>query len=150
MKKRYKDYYKLNKNILLAFAASIIVSAIVAQLLVDQEDYLNTTYTLLADYGIFFSVFGGLHYLDNRTKYRLESRQTDKIALKNDLLRIVTSLGIAEVVYTGVRWIMQYYILTLEYEPYVASITSQSISIIVYMIVINLSVFMMRLYKDVN
>ena len=150
MKQKYKEYFKLNKNILAGFAASITISAIVAQLLVSQQDYLNTTYTLIVDYTVFFSVFGGLFYLDNRKKYRLKSGQTDKIALKKDLVKIITSLGIAEVVYTIVRWITQYYLLTIDYDPYMASITSQSIATIVYMVVVNLSVIMTRVYKDDN
>ena len=150
MKQKYKEYLKLNKNILAGFVASITISAIVAQLLVGQEDYLNTTYTLIVDYVVFFSVFGGLFYLDNRKKYRLKSGQTDKIALKKDLVKIVASLGIAEVVYTIIRWILQYYLLTIDYDPYLASITSQGIATIVYMVVLNLSVIMSRLYKDGN
>jgi hypothetical protein len=49
-----QEYLKLNKNVLVAFAASIIFSAIIAQFLSDQADYLNTTYTtiVLADYSI--------------------------------------------------------------------------------------------------
>ncbi|RDJ32240.1 MAG: hypothetical protein DWQ18_08975 [Crenarchaeota archaeon] len=150
MKQKYKEYFGLNKNILIAFAASITISAVVAQLLAGQEDYLNTTYTLIVDYTVFFSVFGGLFYLDNRKKYKLKSGETDKARLKSDLIKIVSSLGIGEVVYTIVRWILQYYLLTIEYDPYIASIVSQGISTIVYMIVINLSVKLTRLYKDDN
>ncbi|MEK6930787.1 MAG: hypothetical protein AABZ37_01260 [Thermoproteota archaeon] len=140
----------LNKNILIAFVASIIVSAIVAHMLSEQADYLNTTYTLLVDYVIYFSTFGGLYYLDNRKKYLLESGQTDKSKLKHDLIKIITSLGIAEVIYTIVRWFLQYYFLTLNYDAYLASVVSQVISTIIYLVVINLSVKMTRLYKDGN
>ena len=150
MNQKYKEYFKLNKNILAGFAASIIISAIVAQSLVAQADFLNTTLTLIVDYVVFFSVFGGLFFLDNRKKYRLKSGQTDKLALKKDLIKIIASLGIAEVVYTIVRWILQYYLLTIEYDPYMASIISQIISTIVYMVVLNLSVIMTRVYKDGN
>ena len=150
MNQKYREYFKLNKNILAGFAASITISAIVAQLLVAQADYLNTTLTLIVDYVVFFSVFGGLFFLDNRKKYRLKSGQTDKIALKKDLVKIIASLGIAEVVYTIVRWILQYYLLTIEYDPYVASIISQSVSTIVYMVVLNLSVIMTKVYKNDN
>ena len=66
MKAKYKEYLKLNKNILLGFAASIIISAIVADYFEDQQDYVNTTVTLVTDYAVFFSVFGFLFYLDNR------------------------------------------------------------------------------------
>ena len=145
-----QEYLKLNKNVLIAFAASIIISAIIAQILSDQEDYLNTTYTTIADYAIYFSVFSGLFYLDNRKKYQLKSGGTDVIQLKQDLKKLITSLGIAEIVYTVVRWALQYYLLTINYDPYLASIVSQGISTIIYMIVLNLIVKITRLYKDGN
>ncbi|MFQ5782438.1 MAG: hypothetical protein ACE5GR_05230 [Nitrosopumilus sp.] len=145
-----QEYLKLNKNILIAFAASIIFSAIIAQILAEQADYLNTTYTTIADYVIYFSVFSLLFYLDNRKKYRTESGKTDTTRLKHDLKKLVASLGIAEVVYTIVRWGFQYYFLTINYDPYLASIISQGLSTIIYMIVVNLSVKITRLYKDGN
>ena len=80
-----QEYFKLNKNILIAFAASIIISAV-----------------------------------------------------------------IAEIVYAIVRWVLQYYFLTINYDPYLASIVSQGISTIIYMIVVNLGVKITRLYKDGN
>jgi len=143
-----QEYLKLNKNILIAFAASIIISAAIAQILSDQTDYLNTTYTTIADYLIYFSVFSLLFYFDNRKKYRLESGKTDTKKLKHDLKKLITSLGIAEVVYTIVRWILQYYFLTINYDPYLASIASQSISTIIYMLVLNLGVKITRLYNN--
>jgi len=148
--KKYNKYFSLNKNILIAFAASIIISAIVAQVLSEQAAYLNTSYTLLVDYVVYFSTFGSLYYLDNRKKYLLESGKTDKVKLQHDLIKIITSLGIGEVIYTIVRWFLQYYFLTINYDAYLASIISQVISTIIYMIVINLSVKMTRLYKDGN
>lgn len=143
-----QEYLKLNKNILIAFAASITISAVIAQILSDQADYLNTTYTTIADYTIYFSVFSGMFYLDNRKKYLLKSGKTDTKRLKHDLKKLITSLGIGEVVYTIVRWVLQYYLLVLNYDPYLASIMSQGLSTIVYMIVVNLSVKITRLYKD--
>jgi len=145
-----QEYLKLNKNILIAFAASIIISAVIAQILSDQDDLLNTTYTTIADYVIYFSVFSSLFYLDSRKKYRLESGKTDTVKLKQDLKKLITSLGIAEVVYTVARWALQYYFLTINYDPYLASIVSQGISTIIYMIVLNLTVKITRLYKDGN
>ena len=139
------EYLKLNKNIIIAFAVSIIFSAIVAQALSEQEDYLNTSYTLIADYVSFFSIFGILYYFDNRKKYRLVSGKTDTVKLQHDLLILLTSLGIAEVVYNIVRWILQYYLLTIDYDPYLASVASQVVSMIVYLIAINLSMKMTKL-----
>ena len=150
MHQKYREYFKLNKNILISFAASITISAIIAQLLSEQADYLNTTYTLIVDYVVYFSTFGVLYYSDNRKKYLLESGRIDKPRLQHDLVKILASLGIAEVVYTIVRWVLQYYLLTLDYDAYLASILSQVISTTVYMIIVNLSVKLTRLYKDGN
>ena len=148
MKQKYKEYLRLNKNILLAFVASIIISAIAADYFSDQYDYLNTTLTLVVDYVVFFSTFGILFYIDNRRKYRTETGQLKKSLLKSDLVKIITSLGIGEVVYTIVRWVLQYYLLQINYDAYLASIVSQLISTIVYLAVLNLSVKITKLYKD--
>ena len=148
MKQKYKEYLRLNKNILLAFAASIIISAIAADYFSDQYAYLNTTLTLVVDYVVFFSTFGILFYIDNRRKYRTETGQLKKSLLKSDLVKIITSLGIGEVVYTIVRWVLQYYLLQIDYDAYLASIVSQLISTVVYLVVLNLSVNITRLYKD--
>jgi len=142
------QYLKLNKNILIAFAASIVISAIAADFFANQADYLNSTFTLIVDYAVFFSVFGGLFYFDNRKKYILENGETNKSLLKSDLIKIISSLGIGEVIYTIVRWSLQYYLLLLNYEPYMASIVSQLISTVIYMITLNLTVKLTKLFKD--
>lgn len=148
MKQQHKEYLKLNKNILLGFAASIVISAIAAHLFSEQADYLNTTFTLMVDYVVYFSTFGGLYYIDNKKKYILKSGETDKVTLKKDLIKIISSLGIGEVIYTIVRWVLQYYLLTEGYDAYLASLTAQSTSTVVYMAVVNLTVKLTRLYKD--
>ncbi len=148
VRKKYKEYLKLNRNVFIAFAADIIVSAIVAQILADQQHYLNTTFTLIADYATFFSVLGFLLYRDNRKKYKLDSGETNWPLLKTDMVKMISSLGIAEVVYTVVRWSSQYYFLTIEYDPYLASIVGQIISIAVYTATLNISIKISKLYKD--
>ena len=143
----YKKYLKLNRNIFIAFAVDFIVSAIVAQTLIEQEHYLNSTLTLLADHATFLSILGFLLYLDNRNKYRLDSG-TNWSLLKRDLVKIIASLGIAEIIYTIVRWGFQFYFLTIDYEPYLASITGQIIAVVIYLIIINYLVKITKWYKD--
>lgn len=143
-----EKYLRLNKNILVAFVAALTVSAVVAQLLADQEDYLNTTYATIADYLTYFAVFSAMYYMDNRATYRTGDGGTDTKRLRHDLKKLITSLGVGEVVYTAARWSLQYYLLTEGHDPYSASIISQGISTIIYMAVVNLSVKVTRLYKD--
>lgn len=148
MKKSHMEYLKLNKNLFLSIIVAIIVSAIAAQILSEQEDYLNSSYTLLADLVVFYFTFGVLFYIDNRKKYLTESGETDSPRLKRDLLKIVTSVGSGEIVYIGMRWYLQYYLLTLNYEPYMASVITQLISAVVYVSIVNLGANLTKLYKD--
>ena len=150
MMQKYQEYLKLNRNVFVGFIVSITISAVAANYFGDQADYLNSSFTLIIDYTVFFSIFGFLYYLDNRKKYVLANGQKDNALLKSDLVKIISSLGIGEVVYTIVRWILQYYLLQIDYEPYLASIVSQSISLVIYMITLNLSVKITKLYKDDN
>ena len=148
MKDIYKQYLKLNRNIFIAFAVDFIVSAIVAQMLIEQEHYINATVTLLADHGTFLSILGFLLYLDNRNKYRLNSGKTNWPLLKTDLVKIIASLGIAEIIYTIVRWGFHFYFLTVDYEPYLASIIGQAIAVAIYLVIINFLVKITKWYKD--
>ncbi|HEX5457943.1 MAG TPA: hypothetical protein VFX64_06110 [Candidatus Nitrosotalea sp.] len=148
MKTQYKEYLALNKNIFLGFLASIVVSAIVAELFSNQQSYVNATLTLGVDYLVYFSTFGTLFYLDNKKKYLLQTGEVDKAGLRRDLVKVISSLGIGEVVYTICRWSLQYYLLTNSYQAYAASLISQSASTVIYMVIVNLSVKFMRLYKD--
>jgi len=148
MEDTYKKYLKLNRNIFIAFAVDFIVSAIVAQTLIEQEHYLNATVTILADHGTFLSILGFLLYLDNRNKYRLDSGKTNWPLLKIDLIKIIASLGVAEIIYTIVRWGFQFYFLTVDYEPYLASIIGQAIAVAIYLVIINFLVNIKIRYKD--
>ena len=148
MKKQYKEYLMLNKNILLAFFASVIISAIVAQIFSIQAKYVNSSVTLTVDLSVYYAAFSGLFYVDNRKKYLLESGKLDKSRLKTDLIKIITSLGFGEIIYIICRWLLQYYLLTENYEPYLSSVLAQSISFIVYLICVNLIARSVRLYKD--
>jgi hypothetical protein len=148
VKEKNKDYLKLNRSVFIAFAFDILVSAIVAQLLIEQQDYLNSTFTLMVDYATFFSVLGFLLYYDNRKKYKLESGKTNWRFLKIDLTKMIASLGIAEVIYSIVRWVSQYYFLTIDYDPYLASIIGQVFAIAIYLVTLNSLVKITKLYKD--
>jgi hypothetical protein len=148
MKKSYAEYLKLNKSLFLSIVVAVIISAITAQLLTEQEDYLNSSYTLMVDLTVFYFTFGTLFYVDNRKKYLTDSGKIDSPRLKKDLLKIISSVGVGEIAYIAIRWYLQYYLLTIHYEPYMASIITQLISAIIYLSIVNLGVNLTKLYKD--
>lgn len=148
MKNHYKEYLKLNKNILFAFLTSVTISAIAAQIFALQAKYVNSSATLAVDLSVYYTSFSGFFYIDNRKKYLLESGKLDRFRLKTDLIKIITSLGSGEIVYVICRWLLQYYLLTSNYESYASSALAQSISFVVYLVCVNLIARSVKLYRD--
>ena len=61
---------RLNRNLIACCVISALISAFVAQMLSEEENYLNTTITIVAGYAVFFGFFGCLFYLDNKKRYQ--------------------------------------------------------------------------------
>ena len=120
---------QINRSFLICFIVSASLSAVAAQLLSDYENYLNTTFTIIFGYIVYFGIFSCLFYWDNRERY-----QTMKSSLiKRELLALVSSFGVGEIIYLGTRWPTLYYFLEIGIEPYLASLISEIISTAIYM-----------------
>jgi len=145
MKQINKEYLKLNKNLLLSIVFSMAISAIVAQLLAEQETYLNSTFTIITGYAVFFSSFGTLYYFGLRKKYGTLGKNKN---LKRELKRLIASLGIGEIFYLAIRWSTLYHFLNIGIEPYLASLTSEVISLASYMLIVTISAKLTGLYKE--
>ncbi len=125
---------QINRNFLICFVISASLSAAVAQLLVDYENYLNTTFTIIFGYIIYFGIFSYLFYLDNKKRYK-----TMKSSLiKKELFALISSFGVGEIIYLSVRWPTLYYFLEIGVEPFLASLISEIISTACYMITVTI------------
>ena len=145
MKQINKEYLKLNKNLLLSIVFSMSISAIVAQLLAEQETYLNSTFTIITGYAVFFSSFGTLYYFCLQKKYGTLGKNKN---LTRELKRLIASLGIGEIFYLAIRWSTLYHFLNIGIEPYLASLTSEVISLASYMLIVTISAKLTGLYKE--
>lgn len=145
MESKYKEYLKLNKNLLIAFAVDVLISTIVADNLSGEESYINSTVTLIVDFSTYFSVFLLLFLFDNRSKYKKNSDGTH--TLKGDLLKVVASLGVGEVVYLVNRWFWQFHFLNMGIEAYQASLIAQVIAFVIFLIVTNVMIKLTKLHK---
>tara|TARA_B100002049_G_scaffold163853_1_gene122823 strand:+ start:971 stop:1396 length:426 start_codon:yes stop_codon:yes gene_type:complete len=125
-----KQLLQINRNFIICFIASASLSAVAAQLLTDYDNYLTTTITIIIGYVIYFGLFSSLFYIDNRKRYRSMGSKL----IKKELLTLVSSFGIGEVIYLGIRWPSLYYFLEIGIEPYLASIISEVIATACYMI----------------
>ena len=56
--------------------------------------------------------------------------------IKKELLALVSSFGVGEIIYLLVRWPTLYYFLEIGIEPFVASLISEIISTAFYMITV--------------
>ena len=125
-----KQLLQINRNFIICFIVSASLSAVAAQLLVDYENYQTTTITIIIGYIIYFGLFSSLFYIDNRKRYKtMESG-----LIKKELLKLISSFGIGEIIYLGIRWPSLYYLLEIGIEPYLASIISEIIATTCYMI----------------
>jgi len=125
-----QQLFQINRNFLICFIISASLSAIVAQLLGDHDNYLNTTITIVFGYIVYFGIFSGLFYWDNIKRYR--SMKSNLI--KKELVAMISSFGVGEVIYLGIRWPTLYYFLEMGIEPYIASLISEIIATACYMI----------------
>ncbi len=124
---------QINRNFLICFIVSASISAVVAQLLADYENHLNTTITIIVGYVVFFGIFGSLFYLENKKRYKGMSSNS----VKQELVKMITSFGIGEVFYLVVRWFSLFYFLEFNIEPYIASLTSEIASTFLYMVIVS-------------
>ena len=133
-----KQLLQINRNFIICFIASASLSAVAAQLLTDYDNYLTTTITIIIGYVIYFGLFSSLFYIDNRKRYRSMGSKL----IKKELLTLVSSFGIGEVIYLGIRWPSLYYFLEIGIEPYLASIISEVIATACY--IISVTVFLRK------
>ena len=125
---------QINRNFLICFVVSASFSAIVAQILSDYENHLNTTITIAVGYGIYFVIFSILFYVDNKSRYR----KMNVNLIKKELVGLISSFGIGEIGYLGIRWPSFYYFLEIGIEPYLASLISEIMATLCYMAIVSL------------
>ncbi len=123
---------QINRNFLICFIISASLSAIVAQILSDYDNYLNTTFTIIFGYIVYFGIFSCLFYLDNKKRYK----SMKSSLIKKELIALISSFGVGEIIYLLVRWPTLYYFLEIGIEPFVASLISEIISTACYMITV--------------
>jgi len=121
---------QINRNFLICFIISASLSAVLAQVLSNYESYLNTTYTIIFGYIVYFGIFSSLFYFDNKERYKTMKSNL----IKKELLALLSSFGVGEIIYLGIRWPTLYYFLEIGIEPYIASLISEVIATACYMI----------------
>jgi len=125
---------QINRNFIICFIVSASLSAIVAQLLSDYENHLTTTITIVTGYVIYFGIFSSLFYLDNKNRYK----QMKSHLIRREIFSMISSFGVGEIIYLVIRWPSLYYFLEIGMENYIASIVSEVIATVCYMMAVTI------------
>lgn len=130
--KSNQQLLQINRNFLICFIVSASLSAVVAQSLSEYESHLTTTITIGIGYVIYFGIFSILFYYDNKNRYK----QMKSGLIRKELVSMISSFGIGEIIFLVIRWPTLYYFLEINIDPYIASLISEIISTACYMIVV--------------
>ncbi|MYB30429.1 MAG: hypothetical protein F4Y18_05275 [Cenarchaeum sp. SB0663_bin_5] len=127
-----KHLLKINRNLLVCSLSSQASSTVAAQLLAGYDNYINTTVAVAIGYLAFFAVFSSLFYLDNRVRHRgMEPK-----LVRKELFDVISALVVGEIIFFVIRWSTHYYFLEIGIEPYLTSIVSHVVSMIVFQVVV--------------
>ncbi len=68
---KYRNYILLNKNIIIAGTAALIVSVFFTELYSEynKNNFLNSIVTLAVEYAVYIPLFAIFYYFDNKGKY---------------------------------------------------------------------------------
>lgn len=131
--KNNQQLVQINRNFIICFIVSASFSAVIAELLSKYENQITTTVTIGTGYLIYFGIFSALFYFDNKNRYK----QMKSSLIRKELLSMISSFGLGEIIYLVIRWPSLYYFLEFGIEAYLASLISEMISTICYMITVS-------------
>ena len=103
---------------------------------------------LTTEYAIYIPLFAYLYYRDNRAKYfDPVTGKKDSLAIKKDIKKLLAAFSISEIVYAVAKLLLQYELLRVLMEPYQASMISSIVAWVFYLVSINATVKMVKLFR---
>jgi hypothetical protein len=147
---RYRELILFNKNIIVAAIAAIITDAIVVQYAAQSitNNVLVSIFSIITDIGVYLIAFAGLFYIDNRKKYiDVVTGMRDSNRFKQDAKKIVTALGVSEVIYMIGKFTSVYLLLQSNVAlPYQVAMLSTLLAGVFSTITANLMIKAQKLF----
>jgi hypothetical protein len=146
---RLKDYLLFNRIILIGFVGAFLIGAVSSQAIAKfTPPLVNSLISLVAELGVFLTIFGVLFYFDNKDKFVDEQgKRRESGRVKWVLLKLASTLSIAEIEYNTVKPVIHYWLLTLDYQPFIASTIASFIAITGYLAVADSMAYVTRLFR---
>ena len=90
---KYRNYILLNKSIIVAGIAALIVGTIFTEFYskYEKNNFFNSIVTLTVEYSIYIPIFALYFYHDNKNKYvDPVTGLRNKAVIKNDIIKLFT------------------------------------------------------------
>ena len=149
---KYKDYILFNKNIIISGIFAFFAGAFFIQcyFYFYSNIFSSSVVTLAVEYSIYLPVFGLLFYLDNRLRYvDPKTGKKDYKTIKSDIKKLIAAFAISEIVFSVSKVVIHFQLLNNEMvEPYLASMIGSLSAWAIFLIVINLSVRAVHLFRS--
>ena len=150
---RYKDYILLNKNIIIAGTAALVVGVFFTELYAgySKNNFLNSIVTLIVEYAIYIPLFAMFYYLDNKGRYvNALTGEKNYSIIKSDLIKLFTIFSISEIIYSVSKVSIHFQLMQISFEPYQATMIGSTAAWLIFLIIINLGAKIVKLFKNSN
>ena len=147
---KYRNYILLNKSIIIAGIAALIVGTFFTDFYskYEKNNFFNSIVTLTVEYSIYLPIFALFYYHDNKNKYIDPiTGQRNKTIIKNDILKLFTIFSISEVIYSVSKVSIHFQLMQISFEPYQASMIGSITAWIIFLVLINLGAKFVRLFR---
>ena len=148
---KYRNYILLNRNIIIAGTAALIVGVFFTQLYSEynKNNLLNSIVTLTVEYAVYIPIFAILYYLDNRGKYvDVQTGKKNYANIKSDLIKLFTIFSISEVIYSIAKVSIHFQLMQISFEPYQATMIASTTAWLIFLIVINFGAKAVKLFGN--
>lgn len=108
---KYRDIIHFNKNFLIASIITALLDVVIvtyASITYAGNNLLISIISLTTDFAIFNFIFIILFYLENKQRYLKSDGTKDKQQLRQDSIKLVTTLGLSEIVYLFTKFVSTY------------------------------------------
>lgn len=146
---RLREYLLFNKNILIGFSGAFLAGAATSQAIARfTSPPVNSLISLVIETSIFLTIFGVLFYRNNKHRFMNEQTQVmESGRVKWVIIKLASTLSVAEIEYNTLKPIIHYWLLTLHYEAFVASTIASFITITGYFAVADSMAYITRLFR---
>lgn len=139
---KYKDIISFNKNISIAAIITAIADIFIvnyAYILYPTNYFLISVISLVADFLIYNVSFILLYFVDNKSSYINLDGSKNYQKIKQDLKRLITIIGLAEISYLVTKFLSTYVIFELiSNDSSLISIITTMLAWIFYIIIANI------------